>query len=310
MKNTVTILGAGAFGTSVATLLSNNGYKVVLWCYEPEVVKEIQEHKENKTYFPGVTLDANISATTDLQEALESSKWIFQAIPVKFLRSIFQKIKPYATSEHIFVSLSKGIENDTLLFPTQIMQDVLGKDTKVAVVAGPNFAQELAEKHQTAATVSADDKNIMQELGQILANDYFVVDYSQDLIGVQVGGAVKNVLALAVGMVNHSMNTKAFILTKGLQEMGVLVKYFGGERETIYGLSGFGDLVLTATGSLSRNLTAGMLLGQGKTLEEVKDELHVLPEGCNTVSSLYQIIEKNNLDMPICKATYKKIVKE
>lgn len=304
---TVTILGAGAFGTAVATLLSNNGYKVILWCYEPEVVKEIQESRENKTYFPGIRLDTNISATADLQEALESSTWIFQAIPVKFLRSIFQKVKPYVTSEHIFVSLSKGIENDTLLFPTQIMQDVLGKETKVAVMAGPNFAKELAEKCQTAATVSADDKTIMQEVGNMLANDYFIVDFTQDMIGVQVGGAVKNVLTLAVGMVNHSMNTAAFILTKGLQEMGILVKFFGGNEKTIYGLSGFGDLVLTATGGLSRNLKAGRLLGQGKTMEEVKSELHVLPEGCNTVKSLYQIIEKNNLDMPICRKAYKKI---
>jgi glycerol-3-phosphate dehydrogenase (NAD(P)+) len=304
MKKQVTVLGAGAFGTAVATLLSNNGCKVSLWCYEPELVKTIQESRENKKYFPGVILDKNIVATHNLQDAIKSNKWIFQAIPVTFLRSVLQQIKPHTHSDQIFVSLSKGIENDTFLFPTQIIQDVLGNEIPVAVMAGPNFAKELAQKYYTAATVSASDKDIATELCLLLSSSYFKTEFSNDLIGVQVGGAVKNVIALAVGLVNHALNTVAFILTKGLSEIETMAKHFGAEGRTVYGLSGLGDLVLTTTGNLSRNVMMGRLFAQGKTLDEVKARLNVLPEGCNTVKSVYQLIEQLNLDMPICKATY------
>jgi glycerol-3-phosphate dehydrogenase (NAD(P)+) len=304
MSRGVTILGAGAFGTAIATLLSNNGYKVILWCYESEVAKEIQELKENRTYFPGIKLDKNIFATRNLKEALSENKWVFQAIPVTFLRSILQKVKLYVRQDHIFVSLSKGIENDTFLFPTQVIQEVLGKKVRVAVMAGPTFATELAQKYYTAATVSASDEYVEKNLTLLLLSSYFKPEISNDFIGVQVGGAIKNVIALAVGLVSHSLNTMTVILTKGLGEIALMAKHVGGNVETVYGLSGFGDLVLTATGSMSKNLAMGRLLGSGKTLKEVQGKLNVLPEGINTVKSIYQLIGQYNLKMPICKATY------
>jgi len=307
VSKTVTMLGAGAFGTAVATILANNNFQVNLWCYEQEVVDDILNKQENSRYLPGIKLNSNIKPTTNIKKALTDSQWIFEAIPIKFLRNILDQTKEHITSKQIFIILSKGIEQETLLLPSEIIKNSLGKDTKVGIMSGPNFAKELALKCPSATTIACEDKDISIELCKILKNSYFKPYISNDLTGVQIGGAIKNVLVLIVGIARgyqSSQNTIAFLLTRGFSEMAQLCKFMGGEFKTIYGLCGLGDLFLCSSSIQSRNMSVGTLLGQGKNLEEIKTKLGVLPEGINTVQSVYQMIKKHNLDLPICKAIH------
>jgi len=306
MNKIVTMLGGGAFGTSIATLLAENGFEVKLWCHEQEVVDCIKKDHENKNFLPGIKLNPSIKPTSDLQEAVKDSKWIFEAVPVKFLRNILNQIKDFVTDEQNFVVLSKGIEQDTFLLPSGVIKDLFKKNT-ISVMAGPNFAKEIAQKSYTGATVTSEDMQVAKELGEVLSNSYFQPYLSEDFIGVQVGGAIKNVITLAVGIAKGSgcsQNTIALLLTRGFAEIAHVSVCLGGKKETVYGLSGFGDLVLSATGSLGRNLEVGALLGQGKSLQEIEKEKRVLPEGINTVQSVYNLTEKHGWDLPICKGTY------
>lgn len=311
MESKVTILGGGAFGTSIATLLANNGYDVSLWCYEKEVVDQINNEHENKKFFPSFRLDEKIKATLDLKEALSGSKFVFQAIPVKFLRDILTKAKDYFTENQIIISLSKGIEQESFLLPTQIINDVLHRKEKVFSMAGPNFAKEIAQKYYTSTILAGDENDLLNDIRNILQNDYFKVYFSDDLIGVQVGSALKNVITLAAGIIKgafpeHS-NLLASAITIGLLETAQLTKVLGGKEKSIYDLSGLGDLILTSTGNLSRNLKFGILFGQGKTIDQVQKEIPVLPEGLNTVKSVYDFAKNNNLDLPICTNIYEVI---
>ncbi len=306
----VAIIGEGAWGTAVATLLAHNGYRVTIWCYNEDVVDQINEGHRNKKFLSDVSLAESIWATADMKEALCDSEWIFEAIPVQFLRSVLQGAKSCFDANQKWVVLSKGIEQDTLLFPTQIIDDVFGVSVKKTVFAGPSFAQDVAKKQITAVTVAAPDCQLGQELQQMLANEYFRPYITTDMMGVQVGAALKNVITLGVGMLDgagYTDNAKAFILTRGLHEMVQLAQSMGGRQETIYGLSGVGDLVLTAMGSLSRNLEVGKRLGKGQSLDAILKETGYIPEGINTVKSVYQLIKKQNLDLPICRGLYEVI---
>ncbi len=306
----ICILGAGAWGTAIAQLLAEKGYSVSLWCYEKAVVDCIKEQRENTPYLPGVNLHKNIVPTTDLQEAICGSTWIFEAIPVKHLRSILEQAKHCFSSEQTWVVLSKGIEQNTLLLPTQILDDVFGVEAKKAVLAGPSFARDVINKQITAVTVAAPDCEIGLSLQKLLATDYFRPYVSLDMIGVQVGGAVKNVLSLGIGVLDgagYTDNAKAFLLTRGLHEMVLLAQELGGRQETLYGLSGMGDLVLTSMGKLSRNLAIGKKLGEGQTLENILKDIKYVPEGINTVQSVHQLLQKKKLDLPICESIYQVI---
>jgi glycerol-3-phosphate dehydrogenase (NAD(P)+) len=304
----VTMLGAGAFGTAVSTLLAESGYIVNLWCYEQEVVEQITNSRENKKFFPGFKLSSNIKPTTSLQEALKGSRFVFEAIPVKYLRKILNQAKDFVSKEQVFITLSKGLEQETLLLPTQIIDDVFEKKVNVASMAGPNFAKELAQMCCSAAVVGSNDSSLTQEIAKLLSRSYFKPYLSDDPIGIQVGGVVKNILTLLVGVSSGSVcgqNAGAFLLTRGFAEFAKLCSVLGGNENTVYGLSGLGDLILCTTeGSLSRNLKAGQMLGHGKNLDDVKKELHVLPEGVNSCESVYQLIQNNNLDLPICRGVY------
>ena len=310
MKQTIAVLGAGAFGTSIANLIADNGYKVKLWCYEKEVLESIQTTQENTIYFSGIKLNPNIIPTNSLEDAVKSSQWIFEAIPVKFLRNILTQAKDYFVEDQIIVALSKGIEQETLFLPTQIIDAVLSNNIKKAVMAGPNFAKEIAQKDLSATTICSQDPKLTAQLSKILSNSYFKTEISHDLIGVQVGGAVKNVITLAAGIAkgfNSSFNTNAYLITKSLKEIETISEALGGNKKTIYGLAGLGDLILSATGNLSRNLRAGNLLGQGKTLKDLEKEFKTLPEGINTAKSVYKLIQKHKLELPICLGTYQVI---
>ncbi len=307
MTTKITVLGAGAWGTAIATLLAHNKHDVTLWCFEPEVARDINLVHINKKFLPDVQLPETIQATNNMQEALEGATWIFEAIPVLYMRSVFQQAKMSVPSDTRWVLLSKGLEQDTLMLPTQIFDDVFGKHVSKAVVGGPNFARDLVAKALTATTIASSDNKLAHGLEKILSNNYFITTISDDMIGVQVGGAIKNVLALAVGIARGNgwkENTIAYLLTQGLAEIATLSEHMGGKRETVYGLSGLGDMILTCTGTLSKNLRVGTMIGQGKTMDEIKDLVPVLPEGINTTASLYALMVRDNIQLPVCQRTY------
>jgi len=306
-QQAVCVLGEGAWGTAIALLLANNGYTVYIWCHHATVAEEIKTKRTNSRYLPGIILPESIIPITDFDVVLSHTQWIFQVIPVQHLRSVIERVKPYCKKEHIWVVLSKGIEQHTLLFPTQIIDAVLGYPAKQAVVAGPSFAQDLAHKKVTAVTLAADDNNLINLLQGMLANDYFKPYASMDVIGVQCAAALKNVITLGIGMLNgagYADNTKAFFLTRGLHEIALLIEALGGKQETLYGLSGIGDLVLTAMSSQSRNLQVGTLLGCGESLDAIIQKTGYTPEGINTVVSVQQLAQTLGCDLPLCRSIH------
>ncbi len=312
MKGKISILGAGAFGTSIATILANNDYEVSLWAYEESVVNQINFEHENKTYFAGFKLSENITATTSLQESTKDSNILFIAIPVKYLRTILEKTKEFIIPDQIMVSLSKGIEGSTFLFPTQIIQDLLNinKDN-ILVLAGPNFAHEIAEKRQTYSVIAGNNKDVANTVKNALENDFFKTEVSGDIIGVQVGAALKNIISLLAGLISGldlGQNYLAYLVSKSFQEVATFSKELGGQPETIYGISGFGDLYLSSTNSIGRNYSIGLEIG--KLIKEnnfnkdlfFKDK--ILPEGINTLVSLHNYVIKHKLDLKFLSLAY------
>ncbi|MBT3456281.1 NAD(P)-dependent glycerol-3-phosphate dehydrogenase [bacterium] len=303
----VCVLGEGAWGTAVSTLLSNNGLNVNLWCYNSDVAEKINKEHKNERYLPGVKLDTSIVGVADIKAALDGVDWIFEAIPVQFLRSIYKLALPFCKPDQKWVLLSKGVESETLLFPGQMLNDVFKKNVEQVVLAGPSFAKDLAQKNITGVTVASAEKGLAAELQGILNNSYFITDYSDDVTGVETGAALKNVLAIGVGMIlgaGFAENTKALLFTKGFEEITRLAVAMGSKRETMCGLSGIGDMVLTCMGGQSRNVKTGSLLGAGWSLDKILTETGMIPEGINTVKSTHALSKKYNCPMPVCKGIY------
>lgn len=310
MKQKICVLGGGAWGTAVSTLLAHNGHDVKLWCFEPKIAHAISKDRCNERYLPGIQLDERIQAVTELQRALSDVTWVFEAIPVTFLRTVVQQCKPFFSPQQIWVVLSKGIENDTLLFPTQIIDDVFRTTVCTAVVSGPSFAKELAQNKMTAVTVATTDPPVGTELQEMLACDYFRPYRSDDPLGTQLGGALKNVLTLGIGMLDGAGfgdNTKALLLTTGLKEMVSCARALGAKEQTIYGLSGVGDVVLSSMSVLSRNLVVGKRLGSGQSLERALEETGFIPEGINTVKSVHKLADREGVKLPILGGLYQVI---
>ncbi len=308
MGKKIAMLGAGAWGTAVATVLANNGHDVTLWCFERDVVDSIKRVHQNERYLPTIEINPLVTATNDLARAIADADIIFEATPIAFLRSVLLNAKPHVKPHVPWVVLSKGIENDTLLLPSSIIHDVLGFTTKVAVVAGPTFAQELAQGKFSAAVVASDNIVLCDEIISLLANTYFMLQVSNDLLGVQVGGAVKNVIALAIGIARgakQTENTIAYLVTEGLAELAKIIELFGGKKETALSLAGLGDLVLTCMGTLSKNLRVGMMIGCGTNVHDIKAKQGmVLPEGINTIRSLDELAGKKDIKLPLCRGVY------
>ncbi len=303
----VAVIGEGAWGTAIASVLTYNGIKVNLWCYHEDVVESITTSRENKRFKPGYQLSSLIQPTTDLGQALDEVTWVFEAIPVQYLRSILMQSQPFYNEKQRWVILSKGIEQGTLLFPSQMMQEVFGNEINVCALLGPSYADDLMQQQITAVSLAAATCERGSELQRLVANNYFRPYVTTDLIGVQLGGALKNVLALAIGMMDgagYGDNAKMFLLTRGLHEMVKLARAIGALQETMYGLSGVGDLVLTAMGSKSRNREVGKRLGLGQSLDDILKQTGYIPEGINTVKSIAQLSKHYNLELPILQGIY------
>ncbi|MCA9770297.1 NAD(P)-dependent glycerol-3-phosphate dehydrogenase [Candidatus Dependentiae bacterium] len=309
----VCILGEGAWGTAVATLLANNGHTVHVWCYHKEVAEDIKENRSNSRYLPNIALDKNIVPFIDIEKALCDVDWVFEAIPVQYLRSILEQAQRCFNLKQTWVVLSKGIEKGSFLLPSQVIDAVFATRVKKAIFSGPSFAKDLAEKQITGVTIAADDCETGQQLSQLLANNYFRPYISLDVIGAQIGGALKNVITLGVGMLDgagYTDNAKAFLLSRGFHEIVTIATLLGAQCDTLYGLCGIGDLVLTAMGKHSKNLTVGRRLGKGEKLQNILEETGYIPEGVNTVQAMHQYIKKNNLDLPVCDGIYQVIFQD
>lgn len=306
----VTMLGAGAWGTAVAQVLAENGCKVTLWSYEQEVFEDIEYNRMNSRYLPGVKLHPYISATCDLADAVSKNEWIFEAIPVMFVRSVLEPVKQHIHKNATWIILSKGIEFHNMLFPAGIIGDILGKPIPHVVVSGPSFAQELAAHQPTATSIASHDPVARQYVSSMLCNSYFKCVECDDVIGIQLGGALKNVIALSLGIaqgLGYKSNTSAYLLTLGLKEIEIIMTSFGAQPQTAYSLAVLGDLILTCTGTLSKNLRAGRLLTQNRDITYLEENFGALPEGINTIKSVHDLMKKNGLRLPICKATYEYI---
>jgi glycerol-3-phosphate dehydrogenase (NAD(P)+) len=299
------VIGAGSWGTTLANHLALKGHDVSLWAHEKEVVDEINAKCLNNVYLPGVNLSDNIRATDSLEHALKNSRFVLNVVPSQFARAVFNKATEFLPEEAVVISASKGIEHGTLLTLSNVLKDITGR--QVAALSGPSFAEEVSKKLPTAVTVAADNRDTCYLLQDIFNTEYFRVYTSRDIIGVELGGALKNVMAIASGIsdgLGLGSSARAALITRGLAEMTRLGIVMGAEDKTFSGLSGLGDLVLTCTGKLSRNYSVGFRLGKGERLSDILSNTKTVAEGVATSKSAFELARKHNVEMPIVEQIY------
>ena len=305
MSTPVAVIGAGAWGTALARLLSEKASTVRLWAYEPDVVEAIRTKRENTVFLPGVSLPESLVPTTGLEEAVQDAELLVFAVPSQFARTVLQAIGPLLGRREVpLISATKGIEEDSLKLMTQVMHETLptGVRDRLAVLSGPSFAAEVARGMPTAVTLAAAETELVKRLQTLLMTSSLRVYSSSDMIGVQLGGSLKNVMALAAGVVDGlglGTNTRAALITRGLAEMVRLGSAMGGDARTFSGLSGMGDLVLTCTGTLSRNHTVGVRLGRGEALADILGSMQAVAEGVRTSRGALGLARRFQVDMPI-----------
>ena len=302
----VGVIGAGAWGTTLARMLADKGLHVRLWAYEREVVEAIRNKQENTLFLPGVRLPQSLSPTTSLAEALQERDLLVFAVPSHAARAVLRQMAPHLSGAIPLVSATKGIEEDTLKLMSQIMQETLpsGMHRSLTVLSGPSFAVEVCTGRPTAVLLAGEDVELVRRLQALVMTPFFRVYAGTDLIGVQLGGALKNVIALAAGVVDGlglGHNARAALITRGLAEMIRLGTVMGADPRTFYGLSGMGDLVLTCTGPLSRNYTVGLRLGKGDQLQEILKETHAVAEGVRTSRAALGLAVRCGVEMPIVR---------
>jgi len=304
------VVGAGSWGTTLADLLADKGYPVQLWAYESDLVERMGSTRINDLYLPGVTLSQNLSFTDDLAAAVAGKGLVLFVPPSQVMRQVLHAALPHLDPEALLVSASKGIENDTLKTMSEIFQELLPAEraARVGYLSGPSFAREVAQRLPTAVAVAAADAGAAQQIQQVFSTETFRVYTNSDVVGIELGGALKNVIALAAGVADglgFGYNTRAALITRGLAEMTRIGLAMGAEAATFAGLAGMGDLVLTCTGDLSRNRSVGIELGRGKSLDEVLGAMTMIAEGVKTTLSAYQLARKIGVETPIIDQTYR-----
>lgn len=303
MVKSIGVIGAGSWGTSLANLLAKKGYQVTLWAYEADLVERMSQTHVNDLYLQGITLSENMAFTNKIEDAA-SKQYVLFVPPSQAMRQVLTSSVQFMCPETLIISASKGIENDTLSPMSEIFQQILPRELqqRTAYLSGPTFAKEVALEKPSAVVAAAEDELIAIEAQELFNTEYFRVYTNDDVIGVELGGAIKNVIALAAGVcdgLGYGYNTRAALITRGLAEMKRLGIAMGAKQETFAGLAGMGDLVLTCTGDLSRNRTVGVELGQGRKLQEILGEMTMIAEGVKTTLSTYQLAAKLQVDVPI-----------
>lgn len=303
------VIGAGSWGTTLANLLAKKGFPVTLWVYETDLAERMAKTRINDLYLNGVTLSPNLVFTNELSEAVVDHQLLLLVSPSQVMRQVLKQLQPHLDKTCLLVSAAKGIENNSLQLMSEVLEEVLGAEVKnrCAFLSGPSFAKEVAEEQPTAVTLAADDLGVAHRVQEIFSTDYFRVYTNQDVVGVEIGGALKNVIALAAGVsdgLGFNHNARAALITRGLVEIGRLGMAKGAIESTFAGLAGMGDLVLTCTGDLSRNRSVGMELGRGRKLDEILNQMHMVAEGVKTTLSAYQLANKLGVKMPITEQMY------
>ena len=304
----IAVVGAGSFGTAMSLLGERCGNEIMLWAHDARVAEGIQASRTNPVYLSGVTLPDEIWVTNDIEEAATFSDTIFMVVPSHYYRDVLTRIRRFLTRPVTIISGTKGIEIDTLQRMSEISRDVLGDLLKAfAVLSGPTFAAEVARGDPSAAVIASTDVDCAQEIQQALSSPTFRLYRSEDVVGVELAGSLKNVIAIAAGVLEGmglGSNTTAALITRGLHEITRLSIALGGRMETMAGLAGMGDLVLTCTGSLSRNRTVGVALGKGKTLSQILSEMRAVAEGVKTSRAANELAQRHGIEMPIAMEMY------
>lgn len=305
----VTVLGAGSWGTALAVVLAENGHQTMVWTHREEQAVEINEQHRNSNYLGDVRLPETLVATSDLQAAANHGDTIVVAVPTKAIREVCGKLNDVLQNKKLFVHVSKGIEPDSLLRISELMEQSIHAELRshIVVLSGPSHAEEVVLQHPTTVTAACDNVEAAEKVQDLFMNNYFRVYTSEDVLSVELGGALKNVIALAAGITDglqYGDNAKAALITRGLAEITRLGVSMGGNPNTFAGLTGMGDLIVTCTSVHSRNWRAGNLLGQGKNLQEVLEQMGMVVEGVRTTKAAYQLAKKYNVPMPITEQLY------
>lgn len=300
----VAVIGAGAFGTALACVVRRAGSEAILWARDPAIAESIGAGRGNPIYLPDIRLEDGIRATTEMKEALDGADAVLLAVPSQFLRGVSTRLRPHTRAAIPAVLCAKGIERGTGAMMTEVVAETL-PDTPFAVLSGPTFAKEVARGLPTAITLAAADREMGERLVRMIGSTSFRPYYTDDVVGAEIGGAAKNVIAIACGiMVGRGLgdNARAATMTRGLAEIVRLGRAMGARGETLMGLSGVGDLSLTCNGTQSRNLTLGLALGEGRTLDEILGSRRSVTEGVATASSIVALAHAKGVDMPIARA--------
>ncbi|WP_096153745.1 MULTISPECIES: NAD(P)H-dependent glycerol-3-phosphate dehydrogenase [Bacillus] len=305
----VSVLGAGSWGTALALVLADNNHDVLLWGHREEQVNQINKTHRNEKYLPGIELPTNIKASTSLKEAIQDTSTIVLAVPTKAMREVCRQIVPLLTEKLVLVHVSKGIEPDTHLRVSEMIEEEVPEHLREAVVVltGPSHAEEVSLRQPTTVTAASYDMNAAKKVQDLFINQHFRVYTNPDVVGVEIGGSLKNIIALAAGITDglgYGDNAKAALITRGLAEIARLGAALGANPLTFLGLTGMGDLIVTCTSVHSRNWRAGNMLGKGKNLDEVLESMGMVVEGVRTTKATYQLAKKMDVNMPLTFALY------
>ena len=303
------VLGAGSWGTALAKLVADQGEPVSLWSRREEQVTAINGSRRNPTYLTDIELPATLRATSDLEDALDGAALVIVVVPTEANRALLQQALPFIPEDAAILSATKGIEQGTLELVSEIFEDVLPKERHrmLTYLGGPSFAKEVAIGVPTAVCVAGHDEETRTRVAEMLSTTRFRVYTTDDVVGIELGGALKNVVAIAAGIadgMNLGHNTRAALITRGLAELGRLAVKLGADPLTLAGLGGMGDLVLTCTGDLSRNRQVGIGLGRGKKLPQILEELGMVAEGVRTAKSAHELGKREGIEMPITDQVY------
>ncbi len=297
----ITVLGAGSWGTALSVVLAQNGHQVMLWSHREEEAKRMQEEREQASKLPGVLLPENITVTGNMEAALKGNDAVILAVPSTAIRSTAAKLREYVPSGQMIVCVAKGIEDETFLTLTEIIEEEI-PGVRACVLSGPSHAEEVGRQMPTTVVAGAKKKEDALYIQDIFMNSYFRVYTSPDVIGIEMGGALKNVIALAAGITDglgYGDNSKAALITRGISELTRLGTALGGKTETFSGLTGVGDLIVTCTSIHSRNHRAGELIGKGYTAKEAMDEVKMVVEGVNSAKAALKLARKKGVNVPI-----------
>jgi glycerol-3-phosphate dehydrogenase (NAD(P)+) len=313
--HSLAIVGGGSWGTALAIVLSPRFERIRLWVYESDLAERMRSGRENHLYLPGFQIPANVEVHSDLGEALARADVVLSVMPSHLVRGVYEQMLPHLDDSMIFVSATKGLENGTLLRSSQVIEEVLAPrfQPRVAVISGPTFAREVARGDPTALVVASANPSVAEKIQAAFSGPTFRLYSSADPVGVEVGGAVKNVVAIGAGVcygLGLGSNAMAALITRGLAEMTRLAAAMGGRPLTLAGLAGLGDLVLTCTGELSRNRTVGLELARGRKLEEIIQSMRMVAEGVKTTTATVDLARRFRVEMPISFQMYEMLHSE